>query len=285
MNIIRTSQPLDDRERNAYLFAGDLIVFTQVPAMAELQRALDRLIQARCGDRSSLSDLFRSDPLAFNTVMAVLQPAFYQAPHMISLFKQALAQSGMNPERNYADKLFLRCVPPTPDANSQFRGSIGHHRDTWGSNIPHQINWWSPVYPISNANTLTFYPAHWAKPVANTTASWCFDAFRTARQQAQAISADAKIDYPYAPQATEQIPSNDGVNIIIEPGELLCFSSVHLHGSSPEPRSGFRFNLEMRSFGEDDMCLDTPPENVDNARSQPNYHWFNRISDNAKYQR
>lgn len=282
MKIIRTSQPLSDRERNAYLFKGDLIIFCKIPAMLELQREMDGLIRGQFGDRASLSDLSQSDPQGFAAEMALLQTSFYNTARMRDLFKAALEQSGMSIQHSYADKLFLRCVPPTRDSNSQFRGSIGHHRDTWGSNIQHQINWWSPIYPISDGNTLTFYPHHWSAPVVNTTADWSFEAFRKARQQAQAISATAQIDYPYAPQAIEAV-SDEGVNILLDPGDLLCFSSAHLHGSSAEPRTGFRFNLEMRSFGEKDIDRDSPPENVDNAQSQPNYHWFNRISDGAKY--
>ncbi len=282
MKVIRTSQPLNDRERNACLFKGDLIIFSQIPAMLELQREMDELIRAHFGERSSLSDLFRSDLQGFAAEMTLLQTSFYKTARMRDLFMNALEQSGMSIQHNYADKLFLRCVPPTRDSNSQFRGSIGYHRDTWGSNIQHQINWWSPIYPISDGNTLTFYPHYWSTPVANTTADWSFEAFRRARQRAQAKSVDAQIDYPYAPQAVEAV-SDEGVNLLLDPGDLLCFSSAHLHGSSAEPRSGFRFNLEMRSFGEEDVDRDIPPENVDNAQSQPNYHWFNRISDGAKY--
>ena len=282
MKVIRTSQPLNDRERNACLFKGDLIIFSQIPAMLELQREMDELIRAHFGDRASLSDLFRSDPQRFAAEMTRLQTSFYNTARIRDLFQRALEQTGMSIQHNYADKLFLRCVPPTRDSNSQFRGSIGHHRDTWGSNIQHQINWWSPIYPISDSNTLTFYPLYWSAPVVNTTADWSFEAFRKARQQAQAISENAQIDYPYAPQATEEV-SADGVNILLDPGDLLCFSSAHLHGSSAEPRTGFRFNLEMRSFGEEDTDRDAPPENVDNAPSKPTYHWFNRVSDGAKY--
>ncbi|WP_372835629.1 hypothetical protein, partial [Pontibacterium sp.] len=90
MKIIRTSQPLSDRERNAYLFKGDLIIFSRIPAMLELQREMDRLIQAHFGERSSLSDMFRSDLQGFVAEMTLLQASFYKTARMCDLFKEAL---------------------------------------------------------------------------------------------------------------------------------------------------------------------------------------------------
>lgn len=271
MEIIRSTQALSDDVRNEILFRGDLVVFCQIPALQALQGLLDRLVRQTLGDWFEDVDVHSSD---FSARMAALQQRFNVMPQTRELFAHALAQSGMDVTRNFADKLFLRCVPPTENSQAQFRGSIGYHRDTWGSNIQQQINWWTPLYPISEANTLVFYPDYWSKPVANTTAEWSFEAFREARRLARSQSSDAQIDYPYAPEAKEAINSDNGIPILIEPGDLLCFSSAHLHGSSPEPRSGFRFNLEMRSYGAKGKPGVTPPENIDNAQSEPNYHWF-----------
>ncbi|WP_370277917.1 hypothetical protein [Pontibacterium sp.] len=275
MEIVRTSGPLNDRARDEILFRGDLIVFSQIPALQALQGLLDRVVRQTLGDRFEDVDAHSSD---FSARMAALLQRFNAMSQTRELFAHALAQSGMDVTRNFADKLFLRCVPPTEKSNAQFRGSIGYHRDTWGSNIQQQINWWTPLYPISANNTLVFYPEYWDAPVANTTAEWSFEAFREARRLARSQSADAQIGYPYAPEAKEAIDTHKGVPILIAPGDLLCFSSAHLHGSSPEPRSGYRFNLEMRSYcgscREGDGQGVTPPENIDNAQSEPNYHWF-----------
>lgn len=275
MEIIRTSQPLSDNARNEILFRGDLVVFSQVPALQELQGLLDQLIKQTLGDRFGTGDVHSSD---FSARMTTLQQRFNATPQVRVLFTLALEQSGMNVAHNFADKLFLRCVPPTEKSKALFRGSIGYHRDTWGSNIQQQINWWTPLYPISDKNTLVFYPDYWDEPVANTTAAWSFEAFREARRSARSQSADAEIEYSYAPEAKEGINTDNGIPILIEPGDLLCFSSAHLHGSSPAPRLGLRFNLEMRSFygvhGVKENACVSPPANIDNAQGEPNYHWF-----------
>lgn len=275
MDIIQRASPLNDRARDEVLFRGDLIVFTQVPALLELQDLLDQLIQQVLGARLKTIDVHSED---FSTVMAELQQCFNTMPQARELFAQALEQSGMDVTCNFADTLFLRCAPPTEKSKAQFRGSIGYHRDTWGSNIQRQINWWTPLYPITEENTLVFYPEYWKTPVANTTAEWSFEAFREARQLARSECADAQINYPYAPEAKEAINTHKGVPILIKPGDLLCFSSAHLHGSSAEPRTGFRFNLEMRSYyggsGLEDAAGIAPPKNIDNAQSKPNYQWF-----------
>jgi len=220
MEIIQSALPLNDRARNEILFRGDLIVFTQIPALLELQGLLDQLIQQTLGDRFEAIDVHSKD---FSALMTELQRRFNVMPQARDLFAQALEQSGMDVTCNFADKLFLRCVPPTEKSKAQYRGSIGYHRDTWGSNIQHQINWWTPLYPITEENTLVFYPDYWDVPVANTTAEWSFEAFREARLLATSQSADAQINYPYAPEATEVINTINGVPILIKPGDLLCF--------------------------------------------------------------
>jgi hypothetical protein len=46
----------------------------------------------------------------------------------------------------------------------------GFHRDTWGTNLYAQVNWWAPVYPITAGRTVALYPTLWSRPVANTSA-------------------------------------------------------------------------------------------------------------------
>lgn len=279
MQIVRSAKPISDIDRDKILFRGGLVVFNQISALEELQFLLDQVIQDTLdgcfvGSGSKMA-------FDFNAKMVWLQQRFKAMPQARALFIRALEQSGMDLEHNLADTLFLRCVPPTEKSKAQFRGSIGYHRDTWGSNIQEQINWWTPLYPLSEENTLMFYPDFWEQPVANTTDEWSMDAFRAARRVARSKSADAQIDYPYAPQAKGAIDLQKAVPILINPGDLLCFSSAHLHSSSPEPRSGFRFNLEMRSVcsvhnGSGTRCAGgpVPPINIDNAQCTPHYHWF-----------
>lgn len=272
MEIIKASQPLSDAARNHLLYNGNVLIFEQLPAILELNAYLDRLVQSIFGE--IIGDL------AFNVQIEQLQKRFSEESRFTALFISALKQAGMDTDSNYADALFLRCVPPLLK-NNMYRGRIAPHRDTWGSNIQQQINWWSSLCPTTEENTLVFYPEYWGKPIENSTSEWSYSAFCKARAFAkqQGIS---HIDYPYAPEATQTILCDNPVSIITNPGDLVCFSSAHLHASTEKPRGYCRFSVELRTFAEADAYL-TPPENIDNANLQPRYDWFKRLSDKEKY--
>lgn len=282
MQVHEVSSPITDAQRSQILFTGDLIVFKQLPALAELNSRVDDLINEVLDVPHLAATEGREHGRKCLQLLPLMQQKFADNPLFAELFNLALQQAGVNVQRNYADKLFLRSVPPLsveqPD-NPLFRGSIRAHRDTWGSNIQPQINWWSPVYPVTEQNSIVFYPEYWDKAVANSTDSWSFDAFCRARKKA---GKSCSIDYPYAPQALEPIERTRQEIVIVEPGDLLCFSSAHLHGSAPNTTGLTRYSYELRSFSIDDIEQQRMPLNVDNAATKPYYTWFRRLSDRAR---
>lgn len=285
MEIIKTSQPLNDTARNKLLYNANVIIFEQLPAILEINAYLDRLVLNIFRDLPK--DFIFDEPdnkqhnSTFNIKIGELQKHFSEDSRFSVLFRLALKQTGMDIECNYADSLFLRCVPPLLK-NNLYRGKISHHRDTWGSNIQQQINWWSSLCPVTEENTLVFYPEYWEKPIENSTSEWSYSAFCEARAFAKRHGI-SHIDYPYAPEATQTIFCGNPVSIISNPGDLVCFSSAHLHASTEKPRGYCRFSIELRTFAEADAYLNIPPENVDNANFEPRYDWFKRLSDKEKY--
>ncbi|GGK75804.1 hypothetical protein [Amphritea balenae] len=284
MQVHEFGSPITDVQRSQILFNGDLIVFKQLPALAELNRQVDYLIQEIQGHpRSYLLTIEqgREHDSKYLQLMQQIQQTFAENSLFSELFYRALYQVGVDAQANYADKLFLRSVPPLaikqPD-NPLFRGGIRPHRDTWGSNIQQQINWWSPVYPVTEQNSIVFYPAYWDSAVVNSTASWSFDAFCRARKNAE---KGQTIGYPYAPQVLEPIEDIKQQVVVIEPGDLLCFSSAHLHASVPNNTGLTRYSYELRSFNLDDIAQQRMPVNVDNAATKPHYNWFNRMSEQS----
>ncbi|WP_293264996.1 hypothetical protein [Neptunomonas sp.] len=285
MRIVKVSQLLDDRERNYLLYNGDVIIFEKIPAILELNGYLDRLVQDVFGGLSKCSMLnecsSKQDSSVFGVNIERLQNRFRKEPAFADLFRSALKQTGMDIERNYADVLFLRCVAPLLKKNIH-RGRIAHHRDTWGSNIQQQVNWWSSLYPTSDENTLVFYPEYWDTPVENSTSEWSYSDFCKARSLAKQKGL-SHINYPYAPEVTQSVLSNKSLSIVTSPGDLVCFSSAHLHGSTEAPRGSCRFSIELRTFAERSTDLNIPPKNIDNANGEPRYDWFKRLSDKKKY--
>eukprot|EP00039_Didymoeca_costata_P003517 m.68161 g.68161 ORF g.68161 m.68161 type:complete len:182 (+) comp11945_c0_seq1:510-1055(+) len=85
------------------------------------------------------------------------------------------------------------------------------HRDTWGSRLDCQINWWMPVYPVSEGNTLELFPDYFAKPVSNTSDSWSVKKFSEWRKRQRSKVDQPGRDstdensYPSLPEVPDQI--------------------------------------------------------------------------------
>lgn len=279
MDIHNFSKPIHDLERSEILFSGDLVVYQQLPALLQLNQKLDALIKKCLKTKQPTMFFQHQTEKDFNHRLSHLQKTFHQSRLFQELFKNALEQAGVDIGQNYSDRLFLRCVPPLQYSNKYFRGSIGHHRDTWGSNIQSQINWWSPIYPVSEQRTIAFYPDYWYKPVANTSDSWSFETFKKCRKE---TPRSESINYPYAPQVKEAIENRNQQVVVIEPGDLLCFSSAHLHASVTKCTMLTRFSTEIRTVCLDDILQRRQPPNLDNQGTISRYGWFHRLSDRAK---
>ncbi|PKF49644.1 hypothetical protein AT251_17490 [Enterovibrio nigricans] len=88
--------------------------------------------------------------------------------------------------------------------------------------------------------------------------------------------------YPSAPQALEPIDEDTSYTPEIQPGDILSFSSAHLHGSKTNQTDKFRFSVEVRTVTVQDIIECKGAPNVDNSGHTPMYQWFKRIKDDEE---
>ena len=173
------------------------------------------------------------------------------------LFKSFLTDIGFNQGKTYWDKFVVRIAPASDKFKPRENSRIGIHRDTWGTNIHQQINWWAPINDLDVKNTLIFYPDYFSKKIRNSTASWDLNAYLEKRKQND-------FSYPSAPELLENLPTDVKVlPITIEPGEILCFSGSHLHSSTKEKSLKTRFSYEIRTVCIEDIESNIQAPNID----------------------
>lgn len=80
-----------------------------------------------------------------------------------------------------------------------------------------QVNWWLPLYPLTETRTMKVWPEAFDKPVPNSSRTWDFEQLMSGTQR----------DYPMLPSTTETIGAP--VSVTIEAGEVLAFAAAHLH--------------------------------------------------------
>ena len=175
----------------------------------------------------------------------------------LKIFKNFLKEINFNIDDCHRDKFVVRISPAEFKRANYEASRIGIHRDTWGTNIFEQINWWAPINNIDISNTLIFYPEYFNKPIINTTDNWDLDTYLTRRKL-------GKFNYPSAPKLKEDLQKNTRVfPINIKPGEVLCFSGSHLHRSSKEDSKITRFSYEIRTVSTSDIENKIKAPNVD----------------------
>ena len=173
------------------------------------------------------------------------------------LFKSFLTDIGFNQGKTYWDKFVVRIAPASDKFKPRENSRIGIHRDTWGTNIHQQINWWAPINDLDVKNTLIFYPDYFSKKIRNSTASWDLNIYLEKRKQND-------FSYPSAPELLESLATDiKTLPITIEPGEILCFSGSHLHSSTKEKSLKTRFSYEIRTVCMDDIENNIQAPNID----------------------
>jgi Phytanoyl-CoA dioxygenase (PhyH) len=217
-----------------------------------------------------------TDPAAIDE----LRSRFRSDPEMKRLFRAALEHVGLDAARSYWDSISLRVVPPIEPGAERQIGRLGFHRDTWGSNVPQQTNWWTPLSPLTAERTIAFYPEYWSRPIANTSADWDLDEIRALRR-----SGERDEDIPIVPEPTEPVDMSSELRMVIEPGDLLCFSGAHLHASVPNESQRSRVSVELRTVNLDDLTQQRGAPDLDGQAPRVPLEWFRSMEDGSPLRR
>ena len=253
------------------IFKGKIFVFKKSKIILDLVQEIKKNILIEYnGPLEKLHHLDNCEEIS-STLVTNLK----KIPEFKKLFKIFLKEINFFHENSYWDQFRVRVAPAQNKFSYREASRINSHRDTWGTNIHQQINWWAPISSISETNTMIFYPDYFSKAVKNSTSTWDLNTYLEHRKRKD-------FSYPSAPQLLEDLPQDSSVlSVNIEPGEILCFSGCHLHSSSKEKSDNTRFSYEIRTICQDD---------IDNRREAPNsdcdLQWqfpkiFRNINDNS----
>lgn len=256
--LLHLATPLPEAERNARIYKGDLIVFRNFSAMAQLTGELRTHCISHLGE----------DPVSAHESMSAteieqaaeaLHTAIRKDNYVNMVWRQVLAEIDTNLDETYGDGAVIRVQPPSSVAQGKRIRPLRVHRDTWGSNVSAQINWWAPIYDTTPERSLALFPGFFTRVVMNDSAKWNFQEM----VQAQRIKDTG--DYPLLPTATEAPRWDDALVLSLLPGDLLCFSGAHLHGSVPNTTNLTRLSFETRTVNRADMAAGSGAPNVDGS--------------------
>lgn len=254
-------------ELSAALFDGALVVVRGLAPVKRLCRRVRTLVQEVFENPDPVRAETRMAPAAFREAAVRARKAVQQDTIVDQCWRESLAAIGYDPAACWLDRIKLRVVPSSKAMHGRVIRPLPPHRDTWGSGIMAQVNWWLPLYPLDARRTVLLWPDMFRRPIANDSAGWDYEAL---------IHGDRK-DYPLLPIAT-QAPQEAAVPVLIEPGCLLAFSAAHLHASTTDASGLCRFSIDTRSIWADDLGAGRGAPDVDGCARRAHWEWFRRPS-------
>jgi hypothetical protein len=159
-----------------------------------------------------------------------------------------------------SDKITFRYSPKNNSKALGLLKPVKAHRDTWASNMFHQINWWIPLQNVKENNSIYLIPKYFNKKVKNTSNEWSFEKYKLSK------------NYPSTPFSNIKFRKSDIKSMDLEFGDVLIFSGNHIHGSLLSNTK--RLNLETRTISEQDEYKFKIPKNIDSFTKVKKKAWF-----------
>lgn len=251
---------LDDDTRRRRLYAGDLFLYSPRAcsyALCELGRAMLEEAFAPHDPRTIHHHLSAEETAA---ILAKLKPAFIHHPRCKELIPEILASIGCDLDLVYFDVPRMRSAYPTDYLTSGIAYAFHPHRDTWYSAPQCQINWWLPIYPITQENGLAFYPNYFRRPISNNSEVYNYYRWNATSRAtaAQHVRADTRIQ----PKPQEPV-SGPVITPLPEPGGMILFSGAQLHATVENTSGIARYSIDFRTVHRIDARNRDGAENID----------------------
>jgi hypothetical protein len=275
--------PGSARQFHDRIYAGDIIRIAELPAMAALV-ALTRAWLEDALHPWAPPEIHRYLSHDEQTLrFAQCQNAFARSKEVREHWRVVVESLGLAPDALACDRLHLRFQPHREPRQSTPRArataTIAFHRDTWGSNLYAQTNWWAPIYPITTGRTFALYPHLWQQALRNCSADFDMRALleRSHRDGRNAVDADEAI-----PHLLEAIDPQQGLAVDIAPGSLIAFSGAHAHAGVGNSTGLTRISFETRSVLIDDVLAGLGAPNIDGHAPWRTPGLFRRMSDTRR---
>ena len=198
------------------------------------------------------------------TLLINFQKKIKESKLVLKKFVVFLEHLKFNIDETLSDKITFRY---SPKKNSNAKGLLKPskaHRDTWASNIFHQINWWIPLHSVRDNNSIFLIPKYFNQKVENNSKEWSFEKYKLSK------------NYPSTPFSNFKFKKSDIKSINLEFGDVLIFSGNHIHGSLLS--NSKRLNLETRTVNDQDEYKFNIPKNIDSFTNVKKTNWFNYLN-------
>jgi hypothetical protein len=238
----------DDGLRQA-IYDGQLIVLTRLQAVRDL---VDYT-------RDQLAELFSPhdpehahehiEPTEMAKLLGAWKPRWIHSERSKQLVCDIITQAGLPAEFTHYDVPKPRTSFPVGHLTTGVAYAFPWHRDSWYSAPCQQLNWWLPIFPIREDNSMAFDQMGFGRAVPNTSEG--FDYYRNNAQRLSS-AASVKQEQQARPGAIDHEPQPELI-VLPSPGSVLLFAGAQLHKSIPNTSGLARYSVDFRTVDARDL--------------------------------
>ncbi|MFA6211729.1 MAG: methyltransferase domain-containing protein [Candidatus Obscuribacterales bacterium] len=200
--------------------------------------------------------------------MGKVRRAVFASAETRALIHAVMSEHGFIPEANALDSARLRAVTDHGHENPLAAPAYTAHRDTWYANPQAQINWWIPLYDVSEGETFAFFPVYFDKPVANNSAAFDYGKWSEnvgfQNTNVGSVGSAGTAAAAVYPSTTEEFSRDVVVPFAAKAGEIILFAASHLHQTCKNVSGRTRLSVDFRTVHVSDHEAGAGAPNVDN---------------------
>jgi hypothetical protein len=241
---------LSDGALRQAIYDGKLIVLTRLPAVAELVAYT----------RDQLAELFSPyepqhahehiEPAEMARLLGAWKPRWIHSERSQQLVCDIITQAGLPAEFTHYDVPKPRTSFPVGHLTTGVAFAFPWHRDSWYSAPAQQLNWWLPILPVREDNSMAFDLNGFGRAVPNT--SQTFDYYRNNSMRLRTAS-QVTAEEQARPGAIDHTAAQELI-VLPSPGSVLLFAGAQLHTSIPNTSGLARYSVDFRTVDARDLA-------------------------------
>lgn len=257
--------PADNAATRRALYGGQLFHLGSTPASLALVSAVEALLAEQFGPLDPRFARGEIDEASFFSKIGRVRRQMFEDPQFHRRVFDVIEACGFDRAEVAFDPVRLRVVMHQGHLDPRTAPIYYPHRDTWFALSPSVIAWWIALHDIAETETFEVYPGWLARPVANTSARFDYDAWtrdaRSLRIGWQDQDAGRQVHYsgtsePFDPGLVVPLRARRGDNVL--------FSGAHLHKTREHHAGYTRYSLDFRMVHREDHLRGVGAPSVDN---------------------
>jgi hypothetical protein len=278
MTVLVDPDLRDDALRDA-IYAGKLIVLTRLQAVSDLvDYTRDQLTELFSPYDPQHAHEFIA-PAEMAKLLGEWKPRWIHAARSKQLVCDIITQAGLPAEFTHYDVPKPRTSFPVGHLTTGVAFAFPWHRDSWYSAPAQQLNWWLPIFPIREDNSMAFDMSGFGRAVPNT--SDTFDYYLNNSQRLNTAKQVGREEQS-RPGAIDHKAAEELI-VLPSPGSVLLFAGAQLHTSIPNTSGLARYSVDFRTVDARDLVSGRSAPVVDAYCTGTAIRDFRNIADGSDF--